>query len=368
MMQVREHRPALLEPKISASSTGDVPELPQASSGLAMTDGVEIGAQNTNSENPSSQTLSLLKPKSAGVNLHTSSTYSSGESNFIYSSLNRRRETIKLKKDLPDPKLPSDIRGKFYEQNNYELFSARGPVPADVAQGNLGDCYFLATLASLAQNQPDKIKEMIRDNGDGTFSVRFYAKKSIFHKRKPVWVKIDDQLPQGVYSRRKLFAQTKDMDRDGQKELWVALVEKAFAVFNDEYHVVLGTRKKGYDGIGQGGFGHWAHRALTGEKATIRFNFFLPKRRLWKKLERANDGHFVALASKGMSDSSFIADGIAGNHLYSVLETREHNGKRFIKLRNPWGQCEPGNRKGDGVFWIEFSKCKKLFSQIHYSR
>ena len=185
-MEIHGQKPGAFGPQTPQGTRASIPQSTATISGLSVEDGVELGGAKRSKSNPGNQGLRLSQPQSGGVHSQAPGTYSSGESEFIYSSLNRRRETIKLKKDLPDPKLPSDIRGKFYEQNNYELFSARGPVPADVAQGNLGDCYFLATLASLAQNQPDKIKGMIRDNGDGTFSVRFYAKKSIFHKRKPV--------------------------------------------------------------------------------------------------------------------------------------------------------------------------------------
>ncbi|OBQ15705.1 MAG: hypothetical protein AN481_19600, partial [Aphanizomenon flos-aquae LD13] len=44
----------------------------------------------------------------------------------------------------------------------------------DVYQGAVGDCYYVATLASIAQEKPDYIQNMFTDNGDNTFTVRFY--------------------------------------------------------------------------------------------------------------------------------------------------------------------------------------------------
>ncbi len=44
----------------------------------------------------------------------------------------------------------------------------------DVDQGAVGDCYYVATLASIAQEKPDYIQNMFTDNGDNTFTVRFY--------------------------------------------------------------------------------------------------------------------------------------------------------------------------------------------------
>jgi hypothetical protein len=35
-------------------------------------------------------------------------------------------------------------------------------------------------------------------------------------------------------------------------------------------------------------------------------------------------------------------------HAYSVLKAVEYNGKRFVKVRNPWGSCEWGGAWSDG--------------------
>ena len=44
----------------------------------------------------------------------------------------------------------------------------------DVAQGAVGDCYLVAALAGIARFSPQTIQQMFTDNGDGTFTVRFY--------------------------------------------------------------------------------------------------------------------------------------------------------------------------------------------------
>jgi hypothetical protein len=44
----------------------------------------------------------------------------------------------------------------------------------DVDQGQLGDCSFMASLASVAALDPNFIYEMITDNHDGTYTVRLY--------------------------------------------------------------------------------------------------------------------------------------------------------------------------------------------------
>ena len=54
------------------------------------------------------------------------------------------------------------------------LFSGSGPQYSDVHQGNIGDCYFVATLGEVALRNPNAIQNMFIANSDGTFEVRFY--------------------------------------------------------------------------------------------------------------------------------------------------------------------------------------------------
>ena len=48
-----------------------------------------------------------------------------------------------------------------------------GPSMTDVNQGQVGDCYYLASIQSLALKQPGKLQEMAVDLGDGTYAVQF---------------------------------------------------------------------------------------------------------------------------------------------------------------------------------------------------
>jgi Flp pilus assembly pilin Flp len=46
--------------------------------------------------------------------------------------------------------------------------------PSDIDQQGLGDCYLLASLAEIAQQNPELIRDIIRPNDNGTFTVTFY--------------------------------------------------------------------------------------------------------------------------------------------------------------------------------------------------
>jgi hypothetical protein len=49
------------------------------------------------------------------------------------------------------------------------------PSHADEYQGELGDCYFISALGTLADSNPAAVENMFINNGDGTFTVRFYT-------------------------------------------------------------------------------------------------------------------------------------------------------------------------------------------------
>lgn len=51
------------------------------------------------------------------------------------------------------------------------------PSVNDVEQMGLGDCYLQAAAATLVLNNPEKLKEGMQDNGDGTVTVRFFKKR-----------------------------------------------------------------------------------------------------------------------------------------------------------------------------------------------
>ena len=101
----------------------------------------------------------------------------------------------------------------------------------DIDQGATGSCYFLSALAGTADKKVSIIEDMFTDNGDGTYSVRFYT------NGQADYVTVDSMMAtkaDGTY----LHADTGAGDAiDGvvadHNELWVALAEKAYAQLNE---------------------------------------------------------------------------------------------------------------------------------------
>ena len=101
----------------------------------------------------------------------------------------------------------------------------------DIDQGATGSCYFLSALAGTADKKVSIIEDMFTDNGDGTYSVRFYT------NGQADYVTVDSMMATkecGTY----LHADTGAGDAidavvADHNELWVALAEKAYAQLNE---------------------------------------------------------------------------------------------------------------------------------------
>ena len=134
-----------------------------------------------------------------------------------------------------------------YTQVNLPLFSASGPRYQDVAQGSVGDCWLMASLAEVADRQPSIIQDMFIDNGDGTFTAHLYAGGSGWD-----YLTVDNYLPNGG----NLFDHP-------QGNLWAALAEKAYVQENGTG--LVGSSNKGVDSYQalSGGWPQWAINAIT---------------------------------------------------------------------------------------------------------
>ena len=153
-------------------------------------------------------------------------------------------ETIAVGKPWTDPEFPPE-RSSLYDpridnvdQGAFDSYSWKragslfpnaqifedGIEPNDINQGGLGNCYFLAALSSLAEF-PEKVRQMFvttEVNKAGIYMVIFYLNG----QETPVI--IDDHLPVNR-NGKPAFATCRDA------ELWVSLLEKAWAKLHGTY-------------------------------------------------------------------------------------------------------------------------------------
>ena len=131
---------------------------------------------------------------------------------------------------------------QFYPQA--KVFG-NGIMPTDIKQGALGNCYFLAVLAGLAE-VPDRVGSRFITqelNPSGIFLVTFFVNGVI----TPVVV--DDYFP--CYKGEPVFSKTH------RNELWVMLLEKAWAKLHGSYERI------------EAGFAENVLRDLTGAPTEI---------------------------------------------------------------------------------------------------
>lgn len=102
--------------------------------------------------------------------------------------------------------------------------------PKDIKQGELGDCYFLSGLAALAE-KPILIERL--------FQTKKYSPQGIYC----VWlcinaewtpIVIDDLIPCSQFAKSPKFS------RANGDELWVVLLEKAYAKSFGSYEAIEG--------------------------------------------------------------------------------------------------------------------------------
>jgi len=251
----------------------------------------------------------------------------------------------------------------------------------DICQGALGDCWLLAAIACLAEHK-GAIQAVFRSrekNPRGKYVLRLYDGA----KEKWKIITLDDHIPcnKAVYehdgSCKPLFSHPK------QNELYVMLLEKAFAKFVGGYAKL------------EGGSTIWAIRAMTGDPARMFFrgdnhkdwqrkdlaNFDKPDDKrasgLYAKDEKIDNDTMFEILRKYHSLGSVLSvtgasgeGGLVTGHAYSILQVRKVNDGfmsiggtdyKMVECRNPWGTGEwKGDWSDKSPLWEKHPTVKKL--------
>lgn len=216
------------------------------------------------------------------------------------------------------------------------------PTMADSRQGMLGDCYFLASLVSIAQINPTAIHNMFTDNGDGTFTIRFYhGNLGLFWQGDLIsagflsgsgvadYVTVTRDLPTlsngglaySGYGRSALNTST---------PLWLALAEKAYAQWNE-------TGRSGRNGTNtfsgiEGGWMSNVNAQVLGYNSTHHVVNSGSKQPLVNALSA---GRAVTIGT----NPSATTGGLVGSHAYIV--TGYNASTDTFSFYNPWGTQHP---------------------------
>ncbi|WKX70244.1 C2 family cysteine protease [Streptomyces sp. XD-27] len=216
--------------------------------------------------------------------------------------------------------------GIHWQNPSDPLFNGE-PSADDINQNQFGDCWYVASLAAVAQKDPQFIKEGIKENANGTVSVRIWDEDGN-HR----WVTMTPDLPTDTNGD--------PIGTYGNGSTWSAYYEKAFALsYTDE------KGETGYGGI-EGDDPKESAPYLTGNEGddiTKNGGFLWLEEKEDKNLESLKEafdaGHPVTVSTP--DDESLEKDvpkewgrSYSSNHAYYVRGFTD-DGK--IILGNPWG-------------------------------
>jgi hypothetical protein len=217
----------------------------------------------------------------------------------------------------------------------------------DIDQGGVGDCYFLSGLAATAFRSPSTISSMFINNGDNTYTVRF------FNNGVADYVTVDNYLPTDVSGNRVYAGWGGGSNTSSTNELWVALAEKAYAQVNQSGWLGRNNTNS-YAGIGWGN-SYNTMREITGRNTEGRG---IPGQTLLGiPIEQSilissfNEGRLITLGTKdfNLSNSQVVAD-----HEYTLVGYNSSTQK--FKLFNPWGVDEGANSQFPGILELTWSE------------
>jgi hypothetical protein len=212
----------------------------------------------------------------------------------------------------------------------------------DPDQGAVGDCYFMAALASVAFTHPTKIHAC---SGDGPHPITFYT--GLLGAAKTY--SVTEKIP--VRSSNQIILYAKSTDSG---EMWPAIYEKAYA----QYRAGTSSDKPNYSKL-SGGSGTKALRHITGWGSDS-----------WSCSSRSGSDLYELVRANSVGGKTkwpMVADtygvdesiptggqyddaGIVANHVYSVFGWMYKDAQKYIVLRNPWAQGEPTSNVATGTW------------------
>ncbi|XP_029988510.1 calpain-9 [Sphaeramia orbicularis] len=299
-----------------------------------------------------------------------------------------RKECLQNGVLFEDPDFPATDSSLFFSQSapiqfewkrpkelcDNPKFITGGADRTDICQGQLGDCWLLAAIASLTLKKDSLARVVPHDqdfdsNYAGIFHFQFWQ------HNKWLDIVVDDRLPT---VRNRLIM----LHSASNNEFWSALLEKAYAKLHGSYESLKGGSTMEAMEDFTGGVGEM-YDTKTGPD-----NLFSVMK---KALDRGSMmGCSINTTSSAESEAR-TSTGLVKGHAYSItgLEEVNYRGRKvkLIRVRNPWGQVEWNgpwsdqsrewdyvdraektrilqNSTEDGEFWMEFEDFKRSYDKV----
>lgn len=303
-----------------------------------------------------------------------------------------RKRCLKHKLLFEDPEFPADATSIAADRGHFSFdvddvrwlrpgeivddpqFILKNMSRFDTVQGRLGDCYMIATAATLAMHEelfyrvvpPD---QSFTQNYAGIFHFQFW--------RYGTWVDvvIDDRLP--TLGDELLF-----MHSGEENEFWAALLEKAYAKMYGSYGALRGGRTLE------------VMEDFTGGIVEVYYTSKVPRQVLLSVLMRAKrSGALINCGISSVERHYHQRRGLCSGHAYSITGLarviHDEDGEiDIIRIRNPWGDETQWEgpwgddspewdhvgaedkkylevaKKEDGEFWMSFADYVDEFTHV----
>lgn len=246
------------------------------------------------------------------------------------------------------------LRPKFHGKREYGEADWRKrtfsfPEVDDITQGHTSDCYFLAALGAVAHKNPDLVRDMVRRNDNGTYTVTFHERGSWDAKASTFEVTVLPEFPGGL----------RDEPAQDDDRFYMQIIEKAWAQHGEGYDKVGDSRpgiplefitghESSYSSVsgsrpGLGSFDPIQTALNDGRAVTATTPMGLPK---------VPFPEIEVLRSDGQTKATVT---IPYSHVYIVTGVRDvEKAGQMLVLRNPWG--------GDNAeFMLTISQFRQLF-------
>jgi hypothetical protein len=315
------------------------------------------------------------------------------EPNPNYADVDQRPRANPSFSDVPYIRPPfqnGDFRVDYERYNGAPFVEGldddRAIHPNDMSQGALQDCFLVDGLAETANVAPDLIRQAIRPNGDGTYTLTFRDpiapanRPSFWSFTQPgSWsdwwngwwngyttreVIVTPEFPSA--NGRPVFAGLGDAppgDRNAT-EIWPALLEKGYvqAYFDNDYNKVVGTPGEVMARLS----GIQSTRMLPDGPGQPLFTLNAPFEEMAANLQRGfgytaytpaiqdNNGRRLPQADLPLFKNNRLID----HHGYYVTDVNTRNGT--VTLRNPWGW-------GRGETVITFDEFRSHFYGLEWN-
>ncbi len=272
------------------------------------------------------------------------------------------------------------------EQRQYtaaDLYGPDGrPHAADIHQDDIYDCYLVAPMGAMGEQQPDRIRDAVRFNSEtGDFTVRLYRPPNVQERTQgrtgPIEESVAVSQDDIQYNLRRQGGGTADNNRERNGPLWPTVIEAAFAELYGRDAQGRVDLARGYHTIGAvtggGSLGDSTY-ALTGESGrNLRIAtpdappmratgpdhvappepppYRAPQQGARVSLEAACTEVERALAEKRpvsmATQGRDVRDGLEESHAYIVMGIARdpHTQDVLVTLRNPYGT---NARAGEG--------------------